>query len=267
MREGMTLRCPKGHCFDVSSKGYVNLLLSQHKNVKDPGDSKEMAAARRTFLSTGAYEPLLKSLCDAALSLTEGISEPVAADCGCGEGYYTAGIYDALAGSGKRPEICAVDISKNVLAAAKPRFAGKNIAGAAASVFRMPLQSGSVDLSMVIFAPFCTEELIRITKDGGAVMTAIPAREHLYGLKQVLYAKPYYNEVKPYEIEGLEFVGKKEISYKLSITEQEVLNALFMMTPYYYKTSREDSGMLYSYFGTHDRFETQIGFEILMYRK
>ena len=39
---GNALRCPKNHCFDISAKGYVNLLLSQHKNVKDPGDSKEM---------------------------------------------------------------------------------------------------------------------------------------------------------------------------------------------------------------------------------
>lgn len=35
-RDGNSLRCPKNHCFDISSKGYVNLLLSQHKNVKDP---------------------------------------------------------------------------------------------------------------------------------------------------------------------------------------------------------------------------------------
>ena len=54
-RDGNSLRCPKNHCFDISSKGYVNLLLSQHKNVKDPGDSKEMVAARRLFLDSGAY--------------------------------------------------------------------------------------------------------------------------------------------------------------------------------------------------------------------
>ena len=26
--DGKTLRCPKGHSFDVSAKGYVNLLLT-----------------------------------------------------------------------------------------------------------------------------------------------------------------------------------------------------------------------------------------------
>ena len=72
-RDGNSLRCPKNHCFDISSKGYVNLLLSQHKNVKDPGDSKEMAAALAAgglptgkFLFEG-FLPIKKGERDAAL--------------------------------------------------------------------------------------------------------------------------------------------------------------------------------------------------------
>lgn len=263
---GGSLRCPRGHSFDISSKGYVNLLLSSHKHVKDPGDSKEMAAARRSFLNTGAYEPLLKALCEAAEELTEGVSAPIIADCGCGEGYYTSGIYDHLSSAGKSPEIYAVDISKNVLSAAKPRFAGRRIYSAAASCFRMPLPDSSADIAAVIFAPFCLPELSRIVKGGGHIITAIPAREHLYGLKQLLYREPYYNEVKPYEIDGLEFLGKKEIRSVITIDDQETLNALFMMTPYYYKTSPADSAALYSYFGTHDSFITETAFEVLEYR-
>ena len=95
-RVGGALKCPRNHSFDVSARGYVNLLLAQHKNVKDPGDSKEMAAARREFLNTGAYKPLLDGVCAAAAELTDGMANPIVADCGCGEGYYTAGIYEAL---------------------------------------------------------------------------------------------------------------------------------------------------------------------------
>lgn len=266
-RAGNTLQCPKRHCFDISAKGYVNLLLPQHKNVKDPGDSKEMAAARRDFLNTGAYKPLLEGLCSAAQELTAEVSEPVVADCGCGEGYYTAGIFDALTANGKCPQIYAVDISKNTLSTAKPRLSGKAVHCAAASVFRMPLPSESADLAAVIFAPFCVGELLRILKPNGCVMTAIPAREHLYSLKSLLYKKPCCNEVKPYGISGFEFLGKEEISYTLEITEQRTLNALFMMTPYFYKTSREDSNKLYSFFGTHERFSTEIAFQILKYKK
>lgn len=264
--EANTAKCPKNHCFDISAKGYINLLLSQHKNVKDPGDSKEMVAARRDFLNSGAYQPLLNGLCKAAEELTDSLPLPVIADCGCGECYYTAGVCDYLKERGKTPEIFGIDISKNALAAAKARVKPRGITTAVASVFRMPIKSGSVDIAAVVFAPFQTDELSRILKKDGCVITAIPAERHLQGLRKVLYNEPRMNEVKPYEINGFEFLGKDEVSYTLEITEQEQLNALFMMTPYFYKTSREDCNKLYGYFGQHDVFTTEIAFEILKYR-
>ena len=264
--EGSSAKCPKNHSFDISSKGYLNLLLSQHKNVKDPGDSKEMVTARRDFLNSGAYKPLLDALSEEAHTLTEAMPSPVIADCGCGECYYTAGMYDYLSERGKTPSIFGVDISKNALAAAKPRIKDRSISLAVGSVFRLPIKTGSADLATVIFAPFQTEELSRILKDNGHVFTAIPAARHLQGLREVLYDKPRLNEVKPYDIDGFDFLGRREVSYTLTITEQERLNALFMMTPYYYKTSREDCNKLYGYFGTHDSFSTEIAFEILKYK-
>ncbi len=265
-QSGNSMKCPKNHCFDISAKGYLNLLLSQHKNVKDPGDSKEMVAARRDFLNSGAYKPLLDGLSKATMELCSEISSPIIADCGCGEGYYTAGIYDYLSENGKPPEIYGIDISKNSLSAMRVRTKGKNISSAVASVFRLPIRSDSVDLASVIFAPFQTEELHRILRPNGAVITAIPAEKHLFGLKSVLYDKPYLNEVKSYDVDGFEFLGKDEISYTLKIESQEQLNALFMMTPYYYKTSPRDSNRVYSYFGTNNSFETEAAFEILKYR-
>jgi len=137
---------------------------------------------------------------------------------------------------------------------------------AVGSVFRLPMRSDAVDIATVIFAPFMTEELSRILKNDGHVMTAIPAERHLQGLRELLYDEPRQNEVRPYDIDGFEYLGKREVSYTLTITEQEQLNALFMMTPYYYKTSREDCNKLYGYFGTHDSFTTEIAFQILKYK-
>lgn len=264
--EGNSARCPKNHSFDISAKGYLNLLLSQHKNVKDPGDSKEMVAARRDFLGSGAYQPLLEKLCEVANELCGDIAAPVIADCGCGECWYTAGIHDALREHGRSPAVFGVDISKNALAAAKPRTRERNISTAVASVFRLPIKSDSADMAAVIFAPFMTEELRRIVKDGGHIITAIPTERHLYGLKSVLYDKVRMNEVKPYEIEGLEYLGAQDVSFILELTSQDMLNALFMMTPYYYKTSPHDSNRIYSYFGTNERFTTECAFRILKYK-
>ena len=142
----------------------------------------------------------------------------------------------------------------------------RNIHMAVGSVFRLPIASDSVDLAAVIFAPFMTEELSRVLKKGGHVITTIPAARHLHGLRELLYDAPRLNEVRPYDIDGFDFIGKSEVSYTLTIDSQEQLNALFMMTPYYYKTSREDCNKLYGYFGTHDSFTTEIAFETLKYK-
>lgn len=263
---GNILRCQQGHSFDISAKGYVNLLLSQHKNVKDPGDSKAMVAARRSFLDSGAYSDLRDCFCGCVKKYSEGIKEPVLVDCGCGEGYYTVGMYDSV------PEIkiFGIDISKNALAAAHSRINAngikRNIFCAAASVFRLPFENNCADMAAVIFAPFQREELLRIVKPGGIIFTAIPDERHLFGLKSLIYESPRLNTVKPYDIPGMKLTEVCKINNTLEITNQEMLNALFTMTPYYYKTSQHDSNKVYSYFGTSDVFSTEISFQLLCYR-
>ena len=115
-------------------------------------------------------------------------------------------------------------------------------------------------------SPFAGAEFRRMLCPGGHLVYAVPTARHLYGLKSVLYDEPRLNEVKPYEIEGMEFLEKREVSSTLRLTSQELLNALFTMTPYYYKTSQHDSSRLYSWFGTHDSFETETEFQVLCYR-
>ena len=49
------LKCPSGHSFDRAKEGYWHLLPVQNTRTKAPGDSREMVAARRAFLSAGYY--------------------------------------------------------------------------------------------------------------------------------------------------------------------------------------------------------------------
>lgn len=266
--DGKTLRCPQNHSFDISAKGYVNLLLSQHKNVRDPGDSKEMVMARRLFLDSGAYSGLREELCSCAAKYSAEMTEPLLLDCGCGEGYYTVGMYEALRQRNGR--VVGVDISKNALAAAHSRIneggVKRDIFCAAASVFRLPFEDSSFDMAAVIFAPFRREELLRVVKPGGVIITAIPGERHLFGLKSLLYDRPRLNEVKPYDLPGMELLENREVNGNLQLTNQGLLNALFTMTPYYYKTSPADSDRLYGYFGEESVFETEIEFRVLCYR-
>lgn len=117
-REGSYL-CPAGHCFDIAREGYTYLLPVNRKHSKTPGDDKAMAAARHAFLEKGYYAPLCEELCQLAVELTG--DAPAVLDNGCGEGYYTAGIYRALCEAGKTPVMAGIDISKPILRLAAKR--------------------------------------------------------------------------------------------------------------------------------------------------
>ena len=105
-----TYRCPRGHSFDRAREGYVHLLPANRMHSKAPGDDKAMAAARNRFLSGGWYAPLRDALC--RLAVDHAPARPAVLDSGCGEGYYTAGVWAALAAAGKPPETAGVDLSK-----------------------------------------------------------------------------------------------------------------------------------------------------------
>ena len=148
-REEGAYRCPSGHSFDIAREGYTHLLPANRKHSAAPGDDREMAAARRDFLSCGYYEPLLNTLCS---EIAPRCGEfPALLDSGCGEGYYTAGIYQALRAAGKQPRMAGIDISKFILRSAAKRE--KGIEFAVASAYHLPLPDASVDALLNCFSP------------------------------------------------------------------------------------------------------------------
>ena len=86
-------RCENGHSFDLARQGYVNLLPVQQKRSLNPGDTREQVLGRRAFLETGCYEPISDALNETAKAL--GATGPIL-DVGCGEGYYSARLAEAL---------------------------------------------------------------------------------------------------------------------------------------------------------------------------
>src|SRR4030067_3345161 len=80
--------CAFCHGFDIASQGYTNLLPVQHKRSRDPGDSKEMVAARRRFLTAGFYQPIAAAVSRGALADLPAVATISCLDAACGEGYY-----------------------------------------------------------------------------------------------------------------------------------------------------------------------------------
>lgn len=234
---GKSLKCSGGHCFDISRKGAVNLLLS---NKANHGDDKRMVAARKAFLDKGYYEPLHKAVRELTAEFaTDGCT---LLDCGCGECSYTADISKYLRSNGINADIIGIDVSKGAINSGASRHA--DISLAVASVFDIPLADKSCDIVLSLFAPFSGDEYRRVLKDGGLYITAFPLEKHLFELKQAVYDKPYLNTVSPLEVEGFELVKHGECRFTAELSCSEDIIALFEMTPYCYKTSREDRAKL-----------------------
>lgn len=253
------LRCPQGHAFDRAAEGYVHLLPANQKNSLSPGDDKAMVAARRAFLDKGWYAPLRDALCDAACRYTG--EAPVLLDAGCGEGYYTDGVREALIRAGKSPRAAGVDISKFSVKKAAKRY--KEVEFAVGSAYHLPVADRAVDLLLNVFSPLAIDEFRRVLKPGGVYVYVVPAAMHLWELKEVLYDEPYPNEEKETPYEGFTYEEILPVDYKIHLPTGEDIQALFQMTPYFWKTPGAGKARL----AELSSLDCQISFRIHIFRK
>ena len=251
--------CPKGHCYDIASSGYVNLLPVNKKRSASPGDDKAMAAARKAFLDKGYYRPLRDALCNAAVELAP--KDVTLLDAGCGEGYYTAEIYHALEAAEKSPQMAGIDISKDILKYAAKRE--KRIEYAVASSFHLPIRDSSVDILLNCFSPLAEEEFRRVLKKGGYFIYVVPAAGHLWEMKSIAYDVPYPNEEKDIEYEGFRYADIIEVKSVLQLENQTDISNLFSMTPYFWRTPREGVQRL----SQLEKLETAAEFRIHILKK
>ena len=251
--------CPGRHSYDIAKEGYTYLLPPNQKHSAAPGDDKIMAAARRDFLSKEYYRPLLNTLCCQILAHSG--ESPVILDTGCGEGYYTAGIYNALLAAEKTPRMAGIDISKFILRSAAKRE--KAIEFAVASSYHLPVADESVDILLNCFSPLALEEFRRVLKPGGTFLYVVPAAEHLWEMKQVLYDNPYPNEEKETPYEGFAYESIVPVEGVITLENQQDIQSLFGMTPYAWKTPKAGKDRL----AALDTLTTRIAFRIHIFQK
>ena len=95
-----------------------------------------------------------------------------------------------------------------------------------------------------------------------SAMGAVPGARHLFGLKEVLYDTPYLNDEKLPKTTELELVGTQRVSANITLRTQADIEAVFHMTPYYYRTRPADKERL----ANLDALQTDIDFIIAEYR-
>lgn len=254
-----TYTCPNGHSYDISKEGYVHLLPPNQMHSKAPGDDKAMVAARNRFLSAGYYQPLRAALEELALRYTPASGAVV--DSGCGEGYYTAGIARVLREAGRAPTVAGIDISKFALRWAAKRDRESEFA--VGSAYRLPVADSCAHLLVNCFSPLAVREFHRVLKPGGVFLYVVPAPEHLWELKEVLYDTPYLNPDETIPYDGFQLLEVVPVESVLHIESPEDLHALFQMTPYCWKTTRAGTARLHAL----TRLEVRAGFRIHVFRR
>ena len=221
IRKEKSFVCEKNHSYDIAKQGYVHLFL----NGSMSGDSKEMVVARHEFLNHGYYEVLLNQL----VELIKKYQPNSLLDLGCGEGYYTSKMSACV------NECVGVDLSKDALKIAAR--IDKNTQYVIASIFHLPIDQS--DCITNIFAPTPLDEIKRILTQNGIYIRVTPHVKHLYEFKQVLYKEAYVNELEVIEDETLELIERIQTDDFITINNNPDIQALFMMTPYYWKSSIE----------------------------
>ena len=99
-------------------------------------------------------------------------------------------------------------------------------------------------------------------RPGGRMIYVVPGAEHLYQMKAVLYEKPYKNPVQQVEYPGFRAIDEREVQGTITVPAAQ-LEALFAMTPYYWKTPKSGCQRL----AALEELAVTISFDIHVFRR
>ena len=258
--EERRLLCEQGHSFDQARQGYFNLLLSQQKKSKQPGDTPDMVAARTEFLNAGYYAPITAT---AARLIQSHSSEVVQnyCDLACGEGYYTHALHTVFAQAGSTIST-GIDISTPAIKAAARR--NKALQWLVASMVNAPIESASQDAVTCLFCRLDTAEALRLLRPEGLLLIVESGPQHLDGLRRALYSEIHEKPLTQAEaIDGAELLAQEQLSESLDIQSGRDISNLLRMTPHFWRaTDAAKQGIL-----ELKHLQTHIDVHFRLYRK
>ncbi len=249
---GKSCRCTgvRTHSYDFARSGYLNLT----RPGDGEGDLREAINARKLFLGAGYYQPLSNAI----NSILQKLDAKTVLDAGCGEGYYTNRMAEERT-------VLGVDLSRaGIDAAAKQaKQNGTNAAFAVGSIFSLPVGDATCDAVTNLFAPCCESEFSRVLKENGYLVLVGAGERHLMGLKRALYENPYLNPGRADLPTQMKEIDRQRLAYTVTIVGREAIEALFSMTPYYWRTSEADRAKL----NAIESLTTELDFDIFTYQK
>lgn len=193
-----------------------------------------MLAARRSVFDAGHYRPVQDAVGAAVASAAPG----VVLDAGCGEGTYLAAV-DA-------PSRLGIDIAKAGIRLAARRYPDCRFA--VASSFHLPVDDGTVDVVMSVFAPRAFAEFGRVLRPGGLAVLASPGPDHFAGVTELIYGSRRAHEQRPHTADDPELPNAPDervrVRYDLALTSAAAVHDLVLMTPYWWKATAEQQAAI-----------------------
>lgn len=262
--------CDQKHTYDISKEGYVNLLLANQKNSKNPGDSKEMADGRQYFLDKGYYDLLSDEINKIVVNLMAKVDDVAHShfnilDVGCGTGFYSGKLREALNNTPfEHPaKLWGIDISKPALQKAAKKYS--RIQFSVGSNFHLPYFDSSVDFIFSIFSPFDSKELFRVLKPGGHILLIRPGSNHLKELVALIYDE-FQLQGTPLDLSAANdvfLIDTFHVNYKIDIRNNEDIINLVNMTPYHWHLNAEKKALLAS----TPELTTTVDFQLSLFQK
>ena len=127
-----------------------------------------------------------------------------------------------------------VDIAKFAIAAAAKKQ--PNARFIVASSNRLPYPDHYFDVVLRVFAPSNDDELKRILKSSGYLLTVMPGPRHLWKLKEFIYAEVIEHASESPVPQGFERLTAQQISYKITPNPKQRM-ALLQMTPFAWRAN------------------------------
>ncbi len=210
-----TWTCPRGHAFDQHRSGCLNLLQPQDRRSRHPGDSREVAAARRRLSGKGLGSAVHQAL--ARLIRERPVKEPeTLLDVGCGEGALLRSL-SLIPGL----ELLGIDISVPSLHLAAKAGTGILFVVANADRF-IPCADAGLGVVTSVDARVNVPEFRRILTPGGLALIAVPAADDLIELRERIQgAGLQKSRADRFESE---FKDGFELSGRLIVRENRILD-------------------------------------------
>ncbi|MDD4169909.1 MAG: methyltransferase domain-containing protein [Desulfotomaculaceae bacterium] len=227
-----SILCINKHNYDLSKRGYVNLLLRSFKTDY----SKDMFTSRNIISKTCFFKPMIEFISNIIIDMAQDKKFNLlkVLDVGSGEGSHLAQIINTI---NERTSInvlgVGIDISKDGIQIASKNHPG--IIWCVADLTRIPFIDKQFHVVLSILSPANNSEFNRIINDNGIIIKVVPGSGYLEELRRIFFDKTnkltYSNEniIKHFG-SNFNIIDIRRLFYKVRVSEDNFKH-LIKMTP------------------------------------